>query len=149
MKYFLFFFTLSMASCTWTPEEYKEQYFNSKPRYIKAKNDIRKLLLESDTLYKYEVLYTGKRLVESSYVSDNKEYYLDSLKLDHKQRSFFNDFMYSENLEYVVVYGDSAKYFYSKLRRGVIVIYEKGSVPIHPQGELIDSNVYLYFREPL
>lgn len=149
MKYLLLFISLSLASCTWTPEEYKEQYFNSKPRYIKAKDDLRKLLLNSDTLYKYEVQYTGKRLEESSYVSDNRQFYLDSIKLDHKQRSFFNDFMYDENIEYVIVYRDSTKYFYSKLRRGVIVIYEKESIPIQPRGVLIDSNAYLYFREDL
>lgn len=129
---------------------YSEIYNKNKNDYVSAKNNLYKLLEKAKgELFKYEIEFTGKMFNEYSYSTDNTKIYVDSIRLSEFERSFCQHFMYKQNLNFIVVYQDSAIFYYRRVFKGTsqVIIYEDGIECRWENAIKIDNNTYYRFIE--
>ncbi len=123
---------------------YQKNYSIHRKNYLALGNSVDELVHKSDKTYKYVINFTGKRLEESSYISDSKQYYIDSIKLSENERHLFEEKMYDLDISYIIGYHDSIKFIFSGRHKDIIVRYK---LDIKPNGGiLIDTNTYLFFE---
>lgn len=123
---------------------YEKQYISNKNDFLYLQKSLQQLLAKNDTLFKYKINFTSKRLEESSYINDTTQYYVNVSKLSVNERNKFDDIMYKLNINYVIGYRDSCKYVFSGRDKDTIAIYNKALSP--SKGILIDTNTYLIFE---
>ena len=123
---------------------YQKNYSTHRESYLELESRVNTIVYKSDTIYKYLINFTGKRLVESSYISDFEQYYFDSIKLSDDERLLFEEKMYDLDINYIIGYHDSIKFIFSGRHKDIIVRYNSDIKPYN--GILIDTNTYLFFE---
>lgn len=100
---------------------------------------------QKDSLFKFNVIFTGKLLFESPYINDTTQFNFYNLKLEKKSRDKIQNIMYNMDLYSVSAYRDSC-YYVSKGRfKDTIIIFNQPMLV--NRGILIDTNTYLVFAK--
>jgi hypothetical protein len=139
-------FAFLLIGCTRKDvRNYKSSFQKNKRDYLFITDSISVLFKQKDSLFKFDVEFTGKRFVEYPYINDTTIFSFYNLHLNEKNRGKMSKIMYDLGLGYVSVYRDSCKFIFSGRYKDTIVIY---NYPFSStRGTLIAQNTFLIFAE--
>jgi hypothetical protein len=124
---------------------YKRKYSKNKSAYNDAKYRVDNFIKNNNSIFKYRLEYTGKKLFRDILIDDTTiTHIFDTVGLSEQDEDVFYDIMYNQDIQYIIGYRDSIKYVFSGMHKDIIVNYPSGYKPTG--GYLIDTNTYLFFE---